>query len=621
MGPMTSMICASLLVAALPAGAAARSEGGSRGRPNLLLIISDDAGYADFGFQGSREIFTPRIDQLARGGVIFTNGYVAGAVCAPSRAGLMTGRYPGRFGYNQNNLGQSIPSPGFFEEDMGLPLFERTLADELRDLGYHTGLIGKWHLGDRRRDYHPQRRGFDDFYGLLGGWSYYFDRSRLDRPNRLMRGEGIVDDEGYVTDLLGQEALDYIEARHAREEPFFLTLAFTAPHSPLEATENDLKANADTVYAESAWGFSQEQRRTYAAMQTALDRNVGAVAQRLKRLGLFEDTLLIFINDNGGPGKDNASRNDPLRGKKGDSWEGGLRVPFFLSWPAQIEGGRRYDPVVSSLDLFPTFVVAAGGTPGENLDGVDLRPFLTGDGEGQPHPELYWPSDSRAAARSGRWKAHLGRGELYDLEADIGERRDVRSEHPDVYERLHAGWRVLNEGQTEPTRWWWSQWAVDQICDRGARTWECNAIEQVRAVFNNLTHSGLRTGVERINSFTLMDRALSRGVREDEETGTLTLDGTEGAAAVFRFRNLAGVPLDGVILTLACSPGAALEAFLDGRKVGELPAALSGAGVEDLTLELDLPRGSFRLRLEASEPGTAGRGIRSMTLTATNPGF
>jgi arylsulfatase A-like enzyme len=616
----TAVRIALVLLAASLLSEAGASAQDRDARPDLVLIISDDAGYADFGFQGSREIFTPHIDQLARAGVIFTNGYVAGAVCAPSRAGLMTGRYPGRFGYNQNNLGQSIPAPGFFEEDMGLPLFERTLAAELHDLGYHTGLIGKWHLGDRGREYHPQRRGFDDFYGLLGGWSHYFDRSRLGRPNRLMRDEENVDDEGYVTDLLGQEALEYIEARHARDEPFFLTLAFTAPHSPLEATEEDLRANADTVYAESAWGFSQGQRRTYAAMQTALDRNVGAVARRLKRLGLFEKTLLLFINDNGGPGNDNASRNDPLRGRKGDSWEGGLRVPFFLSWPAQIEGGRRYDPVVSSLDLFPTFVAAAGGSPGKNLDGVDLRPFLTGEAEGRPHPELYWPSDTRAAARSGRWKAHLGRGELYDLQADIAEKTDVRLSHPDVYERLHAGWRSLNEGQTEPTRWWWSQWAVDQICDEGARVYECDAIEQVRFVFNNFADSGLRTGVERINSYTLMDRALSWGVTEDDETGTLILDGAEGAVALFRFHNSSGVPLEGAKLTVTCTPGAALDVLLDERKVGEIPATTPGAGIEDATLELHLPRGPFRLRLQTAEPGTAGRGIRSMALTATSPG-
>jgi arylsulfatase A-like enzyme len=605
------------MAAVLPSRA--HPEEGPGDRPNLVLIISDDAGYADFGFQGSREIFTPHIDKLARGGVIFTNGYVAGAVCAPSRAGLMTGRYPGRFGYNQNNLGQSIPAPGFFESDMGLSLLERTLAEELRDLGYHTALVGKWHLGDRHPAYHPQSRGFDVFYGLLGGWTFYFDRSELARPNRLMRGDELVDDEGYVTDRLGQEALDYIEARHASGEPFFLTLSFTAPHSPLEATVEDLRANADTVYAESAWGFSRDQRRTYAAMQTALDRNVGAVADRLKERGLFEDTLLVFINDNGGPGNDNASRNDPLRGKKGDSWEGGLRVPFFLGWPARVEGGRRYDAVVSSLDLFPTFVAAAGGEPGSNLDGVNLLPFLTGRNEAEPHPALYWPSDARAAARSGQWKAHLARGELYDLGADVGETTDVRHVHPDVYERLRAGWGALNEDETEPTRWWWSQWAVDQICDRGARVYECDAIERVRYVFNNLTHSGQASGQERVHTFTLMDRGLSRGVTEDAETETLTLDATSGAEAVFRFHNASGVPLPGTTLTVTSSSGSALEVQLDGGRVGELPSRSPGTGPEDLTLELDLPVGAFEVRLSLPPGGTADRGLRSMTFTAENP--
>lgn len=605
-----------LLCLVLPARRAG-AEGGSGG-PNLVLIVSDDAGYADFGFHGSTEIFTPHIDALARTGVVFTNGYVTGAVCAPSRAGLMTGRHPARFGYNENNLAHSIPAPGFFAEDMGLPRFERTLADELRDLGYHTGLVGKWHLGDRHQDYHPQQRGFDDFYGLLGGWTYYFERSRLDRANRLMRGEEIVDDEGHVTDLLGQEACAYIEARHARGERFFLTLSFTAPHSPLEATADDLLANAGTDYAESWGGFSPEQRRTYAAMQTALDRNVHAVTQQLERLGLLDHTLLVFINDNGGPTDDNASRNDPLRGGKGSSWEGGLRVPSFLSWPGRIEGGRRYHPVVSALDIFPTFVRAAGARLADNLDGVDLLPFLTGQAEGEPHPELFWPGTARAAARSGRWKAHLDTGQLYDLVEDIGETNDLGAAHPGVYDRLHQGWKALNESETEPTRWWWSQWSVDQRCDEGARPFECEAIDQVRYVFNNLTRSGRSTGRERIDSFTLMDRALSRGVTEDDEAGTLALEARE-AAAVFRFHNFSGTALDGVTLTLVASPGAAFEVHLDDRKVGLVDGAASGPGWEELSLEIDLPRGPFRIRLQPAESGTPAPRLKSMTLSTVTP--
>jgi arylsulfatase A-like enzyme len=406
-------------------------------RPNIVLIVADDLGYGDVGFNGSTQIRTPHLDRLAREGVVFSEGYVSAPVCSPSRAGLLTGRNQPRFGYD-NNLGES--QPGFDPEYGGLPTTERTIADRLRPLGYVSGLIGKWHLGVRPQ-FHPLNRGFDEFWGFLGGGHSYFPTEPTGRaydapvecsystPRPLT----------YITDDIGMEAEGFIE-RHA-DRPFFLYVAFNAPHTPMEATAADLK-----LYS----GIGDSRRRTYAAMVHRLDVNVGRILEALDRAGLGSRTLVAFISDNGGPVTSNASLNAPLNGQKGILLEGGVRVPFVLRWTETLPVGLTFDSPVSALDLMPTFVRAAGGqvTESDDLDGVDLLPHLTGETKGVPHERLRWRFTISAALREGEWKLVRLPDRLpmlYHLPSDISEQKDVALENlertEDMLKRLGA-WDV-----------------------------------------------------------------------------------------------------------------------------------------------------------------------------------
>jgi arylsulfatase A-like enzyme len=407
-------------------------------QPNIVLIFSDDAGYADFGFHGSREMKTPNLDKLAESGVRFTQGYVSASVCGPSRAGLMTGKYQQRFGFEENNV------PGYMSifsaadrEEMGLPLTERTMADYLRGLGYRTACYGKWHLGGADR-FHPTRRGFDEFYGFRGGSRSYFpyEHEPRENQNKLERGFGeFAEHEGYLTDVLAEEAIKFIERN--KESPFFIYLSFNAVHTPMEATEEDL-AEFPTL---------EGTRKELAAMTLAMDRAIGEVLDRLAELGLEENTLVVFTNDNGGPSDRNASVNLPLSGTKSNHLEGGIRVPFLMSWPGEIKKNTVYDDPVITLDLLPTFVEAAGGNADtlNGLDGVNLLPYLKGKIKERPHQTLFWKKDCRAVIREGDWK--LIRfpdrpAELYYLPDDVPEHNNLAAAHPDrvrdMFKKLFA---------------------------------------------------------------------------------------------------------------------------------------------------------------------------------------
>lgn len=405
----------------------------AREKPNIILLFSDDAGYADFGFQGSTQMLTPNLDKLAEGGMLFTQAYVSASVCGPSRAGLMTGKYQQRFGFEENNVpGYMSLNSAQLGDDMGLPLDEATMADHLRSMGYQTAVFGKWHLGGADR-YHPTRRGFDEFYGFRGGARSYFPYTEDpgDKQRELERGFGNYEEhEGYLTDALADETAAFIERN--RYNAFFIFLSFNAVHTPMEAVEEDLKH------------FPQlsGKRKIQAAMTLAMDRACGTVLDKLAEHGLEENTIVVFTNDNGGPSDRNASVNLPLSGTKSNHLEGGIRVPFLIKWPGEIEASSSYTYPVSTMDLLPTFLGAAGGNPDtlRGLDGVDLMPYIRGENQERPHQQLYWKKDCRAALRYGDLKLirFADRpAELYNIEEDPSEQNNLSDRYPDKVKEMY----------------------------------------------------------------------------------------------------------------------------------------------------------------------------------------
>lgn len=406
------------------------------GRPHIVVIVSDDAGYADFSMHGADDIATPRIDSIAANGVRFSNGYVSGPVCSPTRAGFMTGRYQQRFGHELN-------IPPRFSEENGLPVEERTIADHLDAVGYRTVAIGKWHLGYAEK-FHPCSRGFDDYFGFLQGARPYFPLERPTQLNRLLRDREVQPEKfEYMTDELAARAVEYIADRG--DEPVFLYLAFNAVHTPMHATEKDLEGVE-----------GKPRRQKLVGMTRALDRAVGVVLDGLAAQGILDDTLLFFFNDNGGA-TNNASRNTPLRGRKGQVFEGGIRVPFLVQWPAKLAKGRVCDDPVIQLDVTATCLAVAGvAMPTERpLDGVDLMPTLLGQKEAPPHDALFWRQRTNWAIREGRWKlVHQGAAAdpvmLFDLDADIGETRDLAVAQPERAVAMQARYAAWSAQMVEP---------------------------------------------------------------------------------------------------------------------------------------------------------------------------
>lgn len=327
-------------------------------KPNILVIVLDDAGYNDFGFMGSKDIQTPNIDNLAKNGVIFRDAHVSATVSGPSRAGILTGRYQQRSGY-ECNLGDTL----------GLGLQESTIGDIFLENGYTTACIGKWHQGDAP-EYHPNKRGFEFFYGFISGSrSYFYQPEKDDKPgsthNLQLNGKQLSFD-GYMTDLLADAASKYIKAQSKQQKPFMMYLAFNAVHTPMETTLEDLDR------------FKEHPRQKLAAMTWAVDRGIGNVIDALKETGEYENTLIFFLSDNGGA-HNNQSSNYPLKGFKGNKFEGGHRVPFFMVYGNRIKG--YYEGLTSSLDIFATAIHAAGiseKTLKKPLDGVNLMPYVNG---------------------------------------------------------------------------------------------------------------------------------------------------------------------------------------------------------------------------------------------------
>lgn len=451
-------------------------------QPNIVILLADDLGYGETGCQGNPQIPTPHIDSIAKDGVRFTNGYVTAAFCSASRAGLLTGRYQTRFGYEFNPIGAKNEDP-----DAGLPLKQKTFANVLHDVGYTTALIGKWHLGGTAK-YHPLRRGFDEFFGFLHEGHYFVpppfdgvttmlrrrslpghargryrspdgklvytthmghDEPAYDADNPIYRGGQPVQESAYLTDAFTREAVDFID-RNA-DRPFLLYLAYNAVHSPLQGADRymDSFANIDDVH-----------RRIFASMLANMDDSIGAVLTRIRDENLTNDTLVFFLSDNGGPTRELTSSNLPLRGEKGSMFEGGLRIPFCVRWPGQIPPNTVYDHPVVSLDIFATAAAAAGIDLAtiKNLDGVNLVPFLNGERKSAPHETLFWRTGNKAALRHQQWKLlrNPRRGgslawELYDLSNDVSESQNLADQNTAKREELVRRWEAMNSEMVDPT--------------------------------------------------------------------------------------------------------------------------------------------------------------------------
>jgi arylsulfatase A-like enzyme len=436
-----------LALAAVPSAALAADVK----KPNILVIVGDDMGYADIGPHGCKDIPTPHFDSLAKNGVRCSSGYVSGPYCSPTRAGLLTGRYQTRFGHEFN------PGAGQQKKDAnGLPLSETTMADRFKAAGYATGLVGKWHLGGEP-EFHPMKRGFDEFFGFLGGAHPYSPG----KGNRILRGTTPVKEAEYLTDAFAREAVAFID-RH-KAEPFFLYLAFNATHGPMDAAEKYLKRFPD---------IQDPKRRIYAALMAALDDGIGAVLGKLRAEKLEGDTLVVFVADNGGPEQVNASDNGPLRGGKATTWEGGVRVPFLVQWKGKLPAGTVYDRPVIQLDILPTVLAAAGAAPPADakFDGVNLLPHLSGESsQSIADRALFWRFGPQVAVRKGDWKlvkgAEPGAGaggrrgaaspdgaKLFNLKADVGESKDVAADHPEKVKELAAAWAAWNKDNV-PAAW------------------------------------------------------------------------------------------------------------------------------------------------------------------------
>lgn len=430
-------------------------------RPNIVLILADDLGYADVSTYRAGRIPTPNIDRIGREGAVFTQGYATAPICSPSRAGLMTGRHQQRFGFEYN----TGPAPRDLAERRGLDSAEWTLADALRSAGYRTAAIGKWHLGSAPERY-PLSRGFDEFWGFLTGQSNHIAPDAPEAVNALPpasgppytdlvrpwpavgAGNAIVTGpqrervdlgNGYLPEQITEQALAFIE-RH-RAQPFFLYLAHSTPHTPLQTTRK---------YFDRFGAIADRSQRVYAGMVSALDDAVGAVLDRLAALGIARNTIVVFVSDNGCaayiPGLCGA---EPLSGGKLTYLEGGVRIPFLVRWPARIAAGRIHQAPVSTLDLFPTLAAAAGiGLRSDRAyDGLDLLPQLQRAADTQ-RPPLFWRSQPMQAMRLGDWKYLKdldGIESLYDLAADPTESRDLAATQPSVLADLrarYAGWQA-----------------------------------------------------------------------------------------------------------------------------------------------------------------------------------
>lgn len=452
--------------------------------PNIIVLLCDDLGKYEVSAYGARHISTPNIDQIGQEGVVFEEGYVTAPTCAPSRSGIMTGRVQNRYGFETQimehyptntveyltgkymvNTGSFVmkAKPSFPAEwqlhKQGVPPTEITLAERLKAMGYKTGLVGKWHLGISNKNL-PLNRGFDYQYGFYGAFSLYtpernwshvinyehqsfsaqhqWNMGRYGEAAIMEMGKEIHEEE-YLTWAFRDKAMEFMETN--KDEPFFLHCAFSAPHIPFQAPVDYYCMYEDV---------EDENKRVYYAMISALDDAIGEIHQKIKDLGIEDNTIIYLLSDNGGASYTKATDNGPLKGGKLTQFEGGINVPFMMKWKGKIPEGTRYEYPVSSTDIFVTSVMNAGGTlPSDRTyDGVDLIPFVIGEDKERPHPHLFWRADHIWAIRDGDYKLILstrdGWAELYDLKKDKSETYNLKEEMPELYQKLydtHLKWQ------------------------------------------------------------------------------------------------------------------------------------------------------------------------------------
>jgi arylsulfatase A-like enzyme len=442
--------------------------------PNVIVILTDDLGYGDLGAYGGKVIDTPNIDALAASGVRFTDGYATAAVCAPSRAGLISGRHQARFGFEFNPVGR--------DEQTGVPVTEHSIAQVMKSAGYATAMVGKWHIG-QAPGFHPLDRGFDSFFGFLGGAASYFkdpaesglqadtgaDGAMTRARFPMVRGRTVVEQGGYLTDVFTDEAIGFIKSH--RRQPFFLYLAYNAPHTPLQAPK---------AYTDRYAHIASPHQRLYAAMVASLDDNIGRLRKALADEGLERDTVVFFLSDNGCPNYiRGACSNGPLAGYKAFPWEGGVRVPFLISAPGRIAPGLVSSHPVSTLDILPTVAHLAGVKAPTGVEGRDIASALAPTAK-PVERTLYWRMGPNHAVREGTWKllvvnksdtvddmanvlgsptpdgvkaqvSPLGQWTLlFDVSEDPGEKHDLASAHPEVVARLSKDFAAWDKANVEP---------------------------------------------------------------------------------------------------------------------------------------------------------------------------
>lgn len=405
-------------------------------RPNIIVILADDLGYGDLGVQGGRDVATPNIDRLAAQGVRMTDFYAGHPVCAPSRASLMTGRYQHRFGF-ENNPGL----PQRTDPTAGLPRDVQTLPERLKARGYVTAMFGKWHLGWTPANT-PTARGFDTFYGFLDGAMAYTADARSG-AKEILRGTEPVPMPEHTTEAFTHEAVTFIESH--KDQPFFIYQSFNAVHAPLQSTKPYLARFANVA---------DPDRRTYLAMLAALDDAVGEITATVDRNGLGRRTLIVFMSDNGGPTWQTTSANGPLNGVKALTLEGGIRVPAIFRWTGTLPAGQVRRSVAMEFDVTATALAMAGAARGPELDGRDLRPWLTGARTGDVHDQLFWRAGPQGAMREGPWKlVHVADADyLFDLSQDVGEHHDLAKAEPERLARMTTAWGAWSASMA-PARW------------------------------------------------------------------------------------------------------------------------------------------------------------------------